>query len=84
MNNIPLPVLIFFGLIYVVGLVCILKPDNLVNLTTKYFKWSMKLWGFEGDIKPTPRARLIVRWWNAFVLLCITFFLFLNLMEKCK
>ena len=71
MENIPVPVLIFFCLFWSMCLFCILKPGLVVNLTAKYFKWSIGLYGFEADIKVTPKAKTICRIWNL-VLLLIT------------
>lgn len=84
MNNLPLPVVIFFGVLCIVCLFCILRPDNIVNLTAKYFKWSMKFYGFEGDIKPTPKARIICRCWNVFMLIVLTCFMFLIFSGKLR
>lgn len=84
MNNIPWPVAIFFGVLYAIGLFGIFKPDNLVNLTVKYFKWLMKLYGFEGEIKSTSKAKIICRRWNIFMLVVLTCFMFLIFSGKLK
>ena len=52
MNDIPLIPIIVIGLFWAISLFSILKPDIVVNLTLKYFKWTMKLYGFEGEIGP--------------------------------
>ena len=86
-NNIPLPLLIFgifFCLILLICLFAILKPEPIVNLTSKYFRWSMKLYGFEAEIKPTPKAKIICRTWNLFMLLFFSIFVFLIFTGRLK
>ena len=61
----------------------ILKPDTAVRLTAQYFKWTMKLFGLEADVRPTPRARAICRRWNLFVL-CIFLAAFLAAVATSK
>ena len=68
---------IFFGLMWLMCLFSVLQPQSVVNLTAKYFKWSIKLYGFEAEIKPTPRAIVMVRIWNSFMLLIVSVLLFL-------
>ena len=55
----------FFALI---ALFPILKPDAAVRLSAQYFKWSMKIFGFDCDVRVTPRAVKICRVWNIFML----------------
>ena len=77
MNNLLL--IIVFGLLYVICFLSILKPDKAVNAMAKYFKWLMKTCGFEGEIKPTPKARIICRFWmifNLVILSCLMYLFF--------
>lgn len=76
MNNLPVPLLIFFGFFYFIGFLCIIKPDIFVNFTIKYFKLSLKLYGLKGDITPTDKANNIAKLWTVFILLIITLLLF--------
>ncbi len=83
-NNVPLPVVIFICLLWLLGLVSVFKAEAIVNLTARYMKWSMKLFGFEGEIRPTLRAKVICRNWNLFFLLYCSVFIFLILTGKLK
>jgi len=84
-NNVPLLVFgTFLFLFLLMTLVSILKPEFMVNLTAKYFRWMMKLYGFEGEIKPTPKAITICRVWNIFMLLILNIFMFLAFAVKSK
>ena len=58
---------IFISFCSLISLFAIFKTEKAVNLATKYFKWSLKIYGFEGDIKPTLRAKSICRNWNIFM-----------------
>lgn len=96
-NNVPLPVVIvirsiglivsFLGILIVLFL-GILKPEVFVNLHVKYFKCTMKWYGFEGEIKPTPKAKIICRLWFLFFLLVfgvsllLTFLTFLGKLKS--
>ena len=75
------PAVIFtsFGFITLVG---VIKPNKVVEMTAKWFRWSMKLYGFEGEIKPTPRAFKICRYWNLLMLFIFIFGLVLVLSGK--
>ena len=83
-NEILLFIKIFFSLIWLLGFFAILKPKITVNLTCKYLRWSMKLLGFEVDIKPTPKAKVICRIWNLFFLLLFSVFVYLIYSGKLK
>ena len=76
--------LLFFGLLWLWCLFCVLRPQPVVDFTVKYFKWSIKLYGFEGDVKPTPRAVTIVRMWNSFGLTVLSILLFLAFTGKMQ
>lgn len=78
MLNLPLPMLIFFVIIYCVCIFSIIRPDIVVNLTAKYFKFSAKIFGSDKDIQITNKAKSVVRVWNIFIIILITFFLFTN------
>ena len=84
MNTVPMPVIVFFSLSYAVGFFGILKTEIAVNLTAKYFKWAIKMHGFEGEIKPTPRAKIICRAWNIFMLFVFSCFTVLIFFGKLK
>ena len=75
---------IFFSLCWIISLVCFLKSDWANNFTAKYFTWSLKFWGFEGEIRPTAKAKTISRAWNAFMLVVFSVLLFLVLSGKLK
>lgn len=78
-NNITLAIMIiFFSSWALISLISVLKPEILVNLTLKWFKMSMKLYGFEAEIKPTPRAKTICRIWNL-IMFCIDIIFLLTL-----
>ena len=70
----------FFALI---ALFPILKPDVAARLTAQYFKWSMKILGFECDVRVTPRAVKICRVWNIFML-CVFAVIFLAVALSSK
>jgi len=78
MNNMPLPVLILFIILYLIILIGLIKPVIFVNMTIKYFKLSLRFYGFEleGDIKPTDKANNIARLINFLALIVVTFVLF--------
>ena len=61
---------IFFSLCALLSLSCVIRPESWLNRTIKWEKWSLKLFGFESEIKPTPRARTILQIWN-FIMFCI-------------
>jgi hypothetical protein len=58
---------IFFSLCALLSLFCVFKTKIMVNLTAKWFKWNQGFMGFEGEIKPTPKAEIICRYWNLFM-----------------
>ncbi len=60
--------IIFISLCLLAGLFAVFKTEKMVNFTAKYFKWILKFYGFEGDIKPTSKAISICRNWNIFML----------------
>lgn len=72
-----------FSVLALLTLFPILKPDTAVRLTAQYFKWSVKLFGFEADVRPTPRARAICRSWNLFML-CVFLVAFLAALATSK
>jgi hypothetical protein len=78
-NSVPLFVRIFFSICALLALFSFLKPEKIINVTAKWFKWSLKLYGFEGEIRPTPKAKIICRFWNAFM-----FFVFAALLLFLK
>ncbi len=84
MNNVPWLAIIFFSLVWAICLFSVLRPDKVVNVTAKYFKWSMQMYGFEGEIKPTFKARIICRFWNIFGLVVFSYFLFLTFSGKLR
>lgn len=54
---------IIFSLFALLSLLGALKPEMWINITIKWFKLSLKLYGFEGEIRPTPKAKTICRAW---------------------
>lgn len=44
--------IVWFGLL-ILGIV---KPSHGAEWSARYFKWSMKILGFEADVRVTPRA----------------------------
>ena len=68
------------GIVFVcfasVALFPILKPDAAARLSARYFTWSMKIFGFECDVRVTPRAVKICRAWNLFMLCVVALILF--------
>ena len=74
----------FFSLLWVLGLFCILKPDRIVSLTAKFFKWQIRLYGFRAEIEITPQARIICRVWNVIMLLFISLLIFLIFSGRLK
>jgi len=63
---------IFFSLFWFFCLFCIIKPGPIINFSVKFFKWQMQLFGFETEIKITPRAEMICRAWNIFMILYLS------------
>jgi len=76
MPNLSLPVLIFFVILYGICIFCAIKPDIIVNLTAKYFKFAGKIFGKDSDVQATEKAKRVVRTWNIFLLILMTFILF--------
>ena len=66
-------VFLFFAL---VALFPILRPEVAARLSARYFTWSMKIFGFDADVRVTPRAVKICRAWNL-SMLCILAVIFL-------
>ncbi len=56
--------IIFYSFCSFMCLGAILKPKSVLKLTEKWFKFSLKLYGFEGDIGPGAKAEKIVQVWN--------------------
>jgi len=75
--NVILPVVIFFVLCMLLALYNVLRPERAINFAIKWAKFSLKLYGLEGEIRPTPRAKTICRLWNLFMLLWFGVFIFL-------
>ncbi len=76
MPNLSLPVLIFFAILYAICIFSAIKPDIIVNLTAKYFKFAGKIFGKDSDVQATEKAKSVVRTWNIFLLILMTFILF--------
>lgn len=62
------PGIMFFSLCALMCFFLIFKPKIVVNLTLKWFKFTHRLYGFEGEIRPTPKAIVIYRYWGIFML----------------
>ena len=60
-----------FACFAVLALFGIVKPDAAVRSTAQYFKWSMRLFGFDCEVRATPRAAKICCAWNIFMLCVI-------------
>jgi len=74
LNNVILIIvaLIFLGL----GLFPIINPQAAAHITAQYFAWNMRLFGYECEIRATPRAAKILRVWNlAMLILMLAFIL---------
>jgi len=74
---------IFFSLCVLLTLLPIFRPEIIVNLTAKWFKWVIKMYGFEVEIKPTLRAKVICRMWNL-IMFCIFVLLLIILPNTLK
>ena len=74
---------ILFSFFTLVALFPILKPAAAARLTAQYFKWSMKIFGFDCDVRVTPRAVKICRTWNIFML-CVFAVVFLAIALTAK
>ena len=74
----------FFSLFWLFGLFCVLKPEPIINLTAKFFKWQMNLYGFKAEITITPKAKIVCRIWNIIMLLFTSLFMFLIFTGKLK
>ena len=84
MNDIPLLVVIFFIVSVTLTLYGVLRPESAINSSIRWFQFSLKLYGFEGEIKPTPKAKIICRLWNVVMLLLFSFFIFSILSGQLK
>lgn len=67
----------FFSLLWLFGLFCILKPEPIVKFTAKFFKRQMNFYGFKAEVEITPKAKMMCRIFNIFMVLFISLFLFL-------
>lgn len=79
MNHIPLAAFIPVGFLYFIALYHILRTDHALNLTARYFMWTMKIYGFEGEIHPTPRAKMICKVANTLLVVGLSVYLFVIL-----
>lgn len=75
---------IFFSALWFLCLISFFKQDLAIDLAAKYFQWSAKAFGFEADVRPTPKAKIIYRYWNLFMLLILTVFIFFIFSGKLK
>jgi len=76
MPNLPLPILMLFVILYGVCIFNAIRPDIIVNLTAKYFKFAGKIFGKDSEVLATDKAKSVVRTWNIFLLILMTFILF--------
>ena len=79
MNSFPV---FFIWVCVLIALVAVLNPKVVAEWHAKYFQWSMKVFGFECAVKPTPKAARLIRLWNAgmiIVLVSAYFLIFKNL-----
>lgn len=76
--------LIILGVMWVVCLFCIINPQALTALTVKYFKFLGNMFGLDIDATSTPKAVLIVRCWNIFILLVISWMIYMVLTGKVR
>jgi hypothetical protein len=74
---------VFFSFIALLALFPVLKPNAAARLSAQYFKWSMKIFGFDCDVRVTPRAVKICRVWNIFML-CVFAVAFLAIALTAK
>ena len=78
MNSLLIPKILFLACA-LIALICLIKPEIPINSTIKWIKLMLKWHGLEGEIRATPKAKVICRVWNI-VILC--FFLALFMMVK--
>lgn len=73
-----------FLLMWVFALFSFLKPEFPINVNLKYYSWLLKWSGFEGEIRPTPKAKIIYRAWSLFTLLFLPIFVLFMFRGKSK
>ncbi|MFH0838592.1 MAG: hypothetical protein V1893_00190 [Candidatus Omnitrophota bacterium] len=70
-NSIFLIGRVVFSLCALVSLVCILNAKAVSDFSARWDMWWLRLFGFEAEIKTTPRTLLACRLWNVFM--CLVF-----------
>ena len=48
------------------------KPDVPIEWNRKYFEWWIKAFGFEGQVRTTPKTKKIFFLWNGFLIIYIS------------
>jgi hypothetical protein len=72
------------SLFWLVSLITFLKPEFLVKLQTKYFRWLLQYYGFEGEIKSTLKTKVMCRMYSSLILLFFSFMLYLSFSGKLR
>jgi hypothetical protein len=57
-------VAIFIGICIAGALWAVVQPVRIAELHARYFQWSMKVFGFECQVRPTSKAAKLIRIWN--------------------
>ena len=78
--------LVFFILLLIFLAFSTLNPDRQIRLTIEWYKWILKVQGFDfrGEIKFTSKSRVICRLSNLFLLIVTAAYLALIIPEVIK
>jgi len=80
----PLPVTVIFIIFLIWFLHCIFRPKPVINFSIKWWKWYLRIFGFESEIKPTEKAVIILRIWSLLMLLFCIVILSFGISGKLK
>ncbi|MDD5021617.1 MAG: hypothetical protein PHR82_05710 [Endomicrobiaceae bacterium] len=76
MPNLPVHMLIFFLIMYLLLIFGIINPEPFLKFSLKIQKIFLKITGVEAELKITPKSIKFVRFWYAFGLLLLSYMLF--------